>query len=568
MKNRLHRQATPNAVPLLEDVDVRKGIRVPKIRWHAPWFRAGLLRTMSETFLLQLLVTVLWLAYFRPQTAQDFIDNSILLLAGCGPCCVLWAALRLRFPARSRWRTLGLEYLFTWVVLLECLLAMSVAIAGLPATMTILHLPVINITPLYSFYTVFSGKDISAVVLAPVPPIAFLYSALFLILRGSAHALLSWNRLRRTHLRWSLTHAQLMIVVVVLILVSSICGIGVNTSASPAGVPPTAIFPVVLLTLSFTIVTTCIFALPPIALFSYLFIRPTTRRIETLVKATSALRAGNYAMRVDVVGEDEVARLQADFNAMAAELERTMQELQRERDTVSALFQERRELIANVSHDLRTPVATVRSYLESALSNMHEQSPITMHQDMLVMQQQTIRLQALIDDLFTLARVEVDKLEIRCVPTNVVPLVRNTVNTLARIAWKRSKVEMTVEAASFVPCAIVDASRLEQVLQNLLHNAVRHTPPGGIVVVAVDADSKRIRLQIKDTGEGIPSDKLPHIWKRFYRIEDTRMQNEGGTGLGLAIVKELTEAMNGAVSVTSIYGEGTCFTLCFPRAQD
>ncbi len=320
-----------------------------------------------------------------------------------------------------------------------------------------------------------------------------------------------------------------------------------------------------LLSFSVSIITICLFALPPIALFSYLFVRPTTRRIETLAQAASALRAGNYALRVNVVGEDEVARLQADFNAMAAELEHTMQELQHERDTVSALFQERRDLIANVSHDLRTPVATIRSYLESTLANLDEQPSTALRQDMQVMEHQTIRLQALIDDLFTLARVEVDKLEIRCVPTDIVLCTQRIVNAFASLAWRKNKVEVIIEAGSSIPYALTDSSRLEQVLQNLLHNAVRHTPPGGIVIVTIDAPTNMVRLQVKDTGEGIAPDKLPHTWNRFYRGESAGIQGENRTGLGLAIVKELTEAMQGTVSVASIEGQGTCFTLCLPR---
>ncbi len=296
----------------------------------------------------------------------------------------------------------------------------------------------------------------------------------------------------------------------------------------------------------FVTVVVLALVLPPSALFSYLFARQTTRRIEHLAAATSTLRAGDYSVRVAVEGADEIAHLQSDFNVMAADFERTLRELQAERDNVAALLQARRELIASVSHELRTPVATVRSYLESTLLGWDEQPPPSLRQDLHIMEQQIIRLQTLINDLFTLSRMEARGLELRCIPTEVEPLVRRVVETMAPIAWRGSRVEVVadiVHAGSNPTCAMIDESRLEQVLQNLLHNGVRHTPPGGIVVVSVHMEPQNVVLQVKDTGEGIAEEELPHIWDRFYRTESTRTQSAGGAGLGLALAKDLTEAM-------------------------
>ena len=139
--------------------------------------------------------------------------------------------------------------------------------------------------------------------------------------------------------------------------------------------------------------------------------RRISRRVEDLAAATSALSQGDYSIRIAVDGEDEIARLQADFNVMASALEETMRELKAERDNVRTLLEARRELIASVSHELRTPVATVSGYLESTLANWgaeHDgQLPERMRDDLLTMQRQVVRLQSLINDLFTLARAEV-----------------------------------------------------------------------------------------------------------------------------------------------------------------
>jgi signal transduction histidine kinase len=312
--------------------------------------------------------------------------------------------------------------------------------------------------------------------------------------------------------------------------------------------------------------------LPISAIFSFFSTRRLTGRIEKLTAATSTVRGGDYGVRIAVDGEDEIAHLQSDFNAMAVDLERTMGELKEERDHVATLLNARRELIANISHDLRTPVATVRSYLESTLVAWQSgQPPATLHQDMQIMEQQVTRLQTMINDLFTLSRAEVEHLEMCCVPTNVEQVIRRVVDAVAPMAWRASRVEVLTEydlvEPSF-PLALVDGNRLEQILHNLMHNAIRHTPPGGIIVIGLKAEGEQVAIQVKDTGEGIAADELPLIWERFYRARNVHTRPENGTGLGLAIVKELTESMGGTISVASIVGRGTCFTLRFLLAQD
>ncbi|GCE30668.1 two-component sensor histidine kinase [Dictyobacter alpinus] len=374
-------------------------------------------------------------------------------------------------------------------------------------------------------------------------------------------------------LRWAVTHSHLMVVVIgsgvisaAFVFLQLLLGVGkLFTDATPLYATIVFLFAMFLLTI---FVVACV--LPPSILSSYIFTRRITRRIEHLAQATSMLRSGNYSIRVHVEGEDEIAHLQADFNAMASELERTMHALKEERDNVEMLLNARRELIASVSHELRTPVATVRSYLESALANWHsDQPPATLKQDMHIIEQQTIRLQSLINDLFVLARAEVGRLEMRCEPTNVEMLVKRVVETIAPVAWRGSRVEVLAETALIAPefpQALVDRNRLEQILHNLIHNGTRHTAPGGIVAVVVNANERQVIFQVKDTGEGIAAEELDKIWDRFYRASNA--QKGSGTGLGLAIVKEFTVAMGGSVSVESVVGEGSCFTLCFPRAQE
>ncbi len=521
--------------------------------WRWPWLRTGLLRAMGETLLLQTVVLLLWLLFFPVKTINEFLSESRIFFVLYGPCCVFWAALRLYLPGGSWWQKTRREALFTAVFLLEN--SMSVALA-------VLIIPLVRTLTIRVYYV-----KPSLIFIEPFVIIALGCCLLFVAIRIGAHVLVFWDRLRRTRLRWALTHAQVLVVGLAVFLLAVVAVLlSASFIAKTATYGP--LLAVLLLFCLFIFIMTVLLILPPFALFSYLFVRPITKRIEQLAMATTALRAGDYQVRVSVTGEDEVARLQADFNAMAVDLERTMHELQRERDTVATLLHERRELIANVSHDLRTPVATLRGYLESSLARWNGQPPATLQQDLHVMEHQTLRLQALIDDLFLLSRTEVRQLELYCVPTDVKQLAERVVNTIAPLAWNGSKIELLLEAASQVPLALVDGARLEQVLQNLLHNAIRHTPPGGIVAVLVDLDSdadkaQGILLQVKDTGEGIALAHLPHVWDRFYRVSNGAAPSSGA-GLGLAIVKELTEAMGGRVAVTSVVGEGACFTLHLP----
>jgi signal transduction histidine kinase len=529
--------------------------------WRWPWLRAGAVRAVMETFIFQLGLTagLFAMSFSYPPSEYGQIVSSLLILDG--PCCILWCALRLRLPGGSWWRkslyegaiagALGLVMMpllliaaFTTLLLKRDTLVMREGTRSFPALLI-------------------ESLGYPQELLKVLPAIFIGALALFLMFRLGVRLWLRWNQMRRTRLRWALTHAHLLVVVIGAALLGVlVVGVDVLTSTG---------FPFYLLSvmLALTVFTGVALALvlPPSALFSYLFARRMTRRIETLARAAGALRRGNYGIRVPVSGEDEIARLQTDFNAMAADLERTMRELQEERDAVATLLKARRELVASVSHELRTPIATLRGYLESTRTHWDETPPPTLRQDLQIMEQETIRLQTLIDDLFTLARAEVRKLEVRCEPVDTGALVRRVAETMAPLAWQAGRVEVIADVSRETSAVFADPCRLEQALQNLAHNGVRHTPPGGIVALLVQAEADGVSLQVKDTGEGIAPADLPRIWERFYRAENSRARSAGGSGLGLALVKELTEAMGGSVAVESALGEGSCFTLRFPPAR-
>jgi signal transduction histidine kinase len=518
-------------------------------------WQAGAWRALVETFLVgSILMTGLMpVADYVP---PNVIGQGFLFLS---PACALLCALRLRPSDQGQaWRRLFREGIVA--VMLSLLMS-----AGLLAIMSALGWQ----GTLAS--TTFGRGGISLLLAAAGPA--------FLVFRGGMWLWRAWDRLRRRQLLWALTHAHLTVVVVMALLFAVLLTVQVLVAEysdrfEPEGGGLAALLAVrIVLTIlpaigafsAFTVILLTI-ALPPSAIFSTIVARRTTRRLDALVAATKALRTGDYAARVDIVGEDEVTQLQAGFNAMAADLERAMGELAAERDKVASLLQARRELVASVSHELRTPVATLRGYLESALKNWDHTPPPTLRYDLEVMDGEAARLQKLLDDLFTLSQAEVSGLMVDLQPTDVDAIVQRRVRAAAPPAWESGRVEIVAEVPPDLPPALADEGRLDQVLVNLLRNSVRHTPPGGIVAVMVAPEQDTVRIEVRDTGEGIPPEELPHIWERFYRGRSSRAEDSRGAGLGLALVKELTEAMGGTVAVESAVGQGSCFTVWLPKA--
>jgi signal transduction histidine kinase len=286
-----------------------------------------------------------------------------------------------------------------------------------------------------------------------------------------------------------------------------------------------------------------------------------TKRLEKLASATTAIRDGDYAARVVVQGVDEVAQLQTNFNAMAGVLETAIAETAEERDKIAHLLDQRRELVASVSHELRTPLTIIRGYLDSTLGQNAGLTP-ELQRDLSIMHGEALRLQRLIDDLFALSRAEVGSLTLHPRECDVAAMLRRCAEATSPAAWRTHRVEILVESDGPLPRITVDPDRLEQVIFNLINNAVRHSPPGGLERLSAERSGDFIQIAIADTGEGIAPDELNSIWDRFYRGRNAK--DVRGSGIGLAIVRELTEAMDGEATVASTIGEGTTFTLRFP----
>jgi len=282
---------------------------------------------------------------------------------------------------------------------------------------------------------------------------------------------------------------------------------------------------------------------------------PARARLRSLEDASHKVGAGDLTARAREDGGDEVAALAHAFNGMTRGLQQRAEELQ-------AADRMRRLLLADVSHELMTPLTGMRGYLETLSLHADSLDPETRERYLTIIRDETQRVEHIVGDLLDLSRLEGggDTFDAQDVPLEDVfgrVLARH-----GRAAEERG-VEMTVDIAPGAEIVTGDPMRLEQAFQNLAANALRHTPRGGRVSLTAALDDGRVVVGVADTGAGIAPEHLPHVFDRFYKVDPARA-GQSGSGLGLSIVKAIVERHGGTVTVASRPGEGTAFTVKFP----
>lgn len=280
-----------------------------------------------------------------------------------------------------------------------------------------------------------------------------------------------------------------------------------------------------------------------------------TNRIRLLEKASHSLAASDLSARVPVQGRDEIASLAAAFNQMAAQLE-AADAKQREVERL------RSDLIAWVGHDLQTPLASIRAILE-ALADGVVDDPDAVRRYLQTAQRDVRSLSLLIDDLFQMAQLDAGGLRLDLAPSSLSDLISDTLESFSALAIAQG-IQLEGSAASDVDPVHMDTPRIGRVLNNLVGNALRHTPAGGRVEVRARRDGPRIEVLVADSGEGIRVEDIPHVFDRFYRGEKSRSRATGGAGLGLAIARGIVEAHGGQIRVESNPGLGTRFIVSLP----
>ena len=275
---------------------------------------------------------------------------------------------------------------------------------------------------------------------------------------------------------------------------------------------------------------------------AYTLLRP----VRDLTLASQKLADGDLSQRVSIHGKDELATLGNAFNRMA--------------DSLQSAEESRRLMTADIAHELRTPLAVQRANLEALQDGVY---PLTVENLTPVIEQNHL-LTHLVEDLQTLALADAGQIELQRTPTDLVSLVERVVERFQpQAALHQVRLTLSPPATAVEPIS-VDPVRVEQMLTNLLSNALRYTPLDGQIDVAMTQLTKLVRLTVHDSGPGIPGDALPFIFERFYRADKSRSRMEGGSGLGLAIARNLARAHGGDITATNHTSGGALFTLTLP----
>ena len=273
--------------------------------------------------------------------------------------------------------------------------------------------------------------------------------------------------------------------------------------------------------------------------------------VQEMVRASGRIAAGHYAERVDVSGrqvEDELGELARSFNRMAEALEQTEAR--------------RRQLIGDVAHELRTPLASIQGYMEGLIDGVLPADQIAFQK----VRHEADRLQRLVHDLQDLSRVEAGAYTLDLKPLSVAALSAAVADRL-RPQFEGKAVTLEVDPSADLPAVLADQDRIFQVLVNLLGNALQYTPAGGRVTLCARREENMVRILVADTGIGIAAEHLPHLFERFYRVDRSRSRAGGGSGLGLTIAKYLVEAQGGEITVASDGPHrGSTFTFTVPIA--
>ena len=268
--------------------------------------------------------------------------------------------------------------------------------------------------------------------------------------------------------------------------------------------------------------------------------------LQALGGVAGRLGGGDLNQRAVDSGPREVRQLARSFNRMAEDLQEAEER--------------RRNLVADVAHELRTPLFNIQGYLEAVKDGLLEPNEETID----TIHQQALQLGRLVEDLRLLAQAEAGALHLNLEPDSLTRVARDTVKG-ARARAETNGIELRYEEPEALPLVVMDRSRIAQVIGNLLDNAIQNTREGGVVTVSAGlGQNGETVVRVADQGEGIPGEALPLVFERFYRVDPSRARTTGGAGLGLTIAKRLVEAHGGEISAESVLGEGSTFSFTLP----
>lgn len=282
--------------------------------------------------------------------------------------------------------------------------------------------------------------------------------------------------------------------------------------------------------------------------FTFVLSRRISAPLRSLTLAAKRLGQGDFSPRVQFHDKGELGELAQTFNSMANDLERAEQL--------------RRNLVADAAHELRTPLANIRGYLEAIRDGVVKPEAATIHS----LYEEALLLSRLIDDLQELALAEAGELKLLPQAADITELINQSVAAV-QAQTSAKGISVVIDSSDGLPLCDIDSHRIGQVLRNLLNNAVAHTAKGGTITLTAQRQGKWVEVSVADTGEGIPAEELPNIFERFYRVDKSRTRATGGSGLGLTIAKRVVEAHGGKIGVQSEPGTGSRFTFTVPVSE-
>ena len=279
-----------------------------------------------------------------------------------------------------------------------------------------------------------------------------------------------------------------------------------------------------------------------------------TRPLDRIALAAEEVAAGSYGQKLQISTPREIARLVESFNRMARQVQATLQSQQ--------------DLVANVSHELKTPLTSIQGYSQALLDGTARNAD-AQQRAAAIIHEEAERMRRLVDELLDLARLESGQVQLALEPVDLAELVRDC-TALFAAATEKIGSSLDAQVPSALPAVLGDSDRLRQVLGNLVDNALKHSrdvSDGGRVLIRGECEGDWVLCSVTDNGPGIPAEELPRIFERFYQVEKSRVRRGGGAGLGLAIAREIVEGHGGRLLAESVEGLGTRITMKLPRHQ-
>ncbi|MCL2187828.1 MAG: cell wall metabolism sensor histidine kinase WalK [Defluviitaleaceae bacterium] len=303
-----------------------------------------------------------------------------------------------------------------------------------------------------------------------------------------------------------------------------------------------------------------VFVVLVLTLVAWFFLADTLARpIIGMARVARGMAAGDLSKKIPVNSGDEIGVLAKNFNYMTDEISRHLEQQKK-------MDEARKEFVANVSHELRTPLTNIRSYTETLIDGAME-DPVMARKFLEIVDEEAKRMTALVTDLLELSRIDAKRGELELDVVDLLGLVRLTLRQCQVLAEQKNQLLWFNDAKD--SCFILaNATRISQVITNVLSNAIKYSGERTTIHVMISSDEMHHRVSIRDEGMGIPPEDLTHIFERFYRVDKARSRAMGGTGLGLAIAKEIMEEHGGTITATSTVGEGTTMVLKFKRAEN